>query len=126
MGVPEAQSESPRAPEAPARGAAAEETNRNEPRLAAALVRRASLRRAGRWARCEVVLRRSVDAERVRCRLVRNGRVVARAARAVTDQRAVMRLEGTGRVASGAYTLVVATIDADGAATSQRIRLTLR
>jgi hypothetical protein len=126
VGVPEAQSEAPRAPEAPAREAAAEETTRNEPRPAAALVRRASLRRAGRWARCEVVLRRSVDAERVRCRLVRNGRVVARAARVVTDRRAVMRLEATGRLAFGAYTLVVTALDADGAATSQRIRLTLR
>ena len=91
-----------------------------------ALVRRASLRRAGRWARCEVVLRGSAEAERVRCRLVRKGKVVARATRMVTDQRAVMRLEGTRRLASGVYTLVVTAIGADGQTTSQRIRLTLR
>ena len=91
-----------------------------------AVVRRASLRRAGRWARCEVVLRGSVEAERVRCRLVRKGKVVARASRVVTDQRAVMRLEGTRRLASGAYTLLVTAIGADGETTSQRIRLTLR
>ena len=91
-----------------------------------ALVRRASLRRAGRWARCEVVLRGSVEAERVRCRLVRKGKVVARATRVVTDQRAVMRLEGTRRLASGAYTLVVTAVGTDGESTSQRIRISLR
>src|SRR5919197_712971 len=50
-----------------------------EAELQAAILRRVSLRRAGRWLRCEVALRRSVEAERVRCRLFRNGRLVAHA-----------------------------------------------
>lgn len=103
------------------------DTRRDEKQPAAlAVVRRASLRRAGRWARCEVVLRRSVEAERVRCRLFRRGRLVARATRDVTDQRAVMRLEATRPLAAGTYTLVVTALGADGSATSERRRVALR
>lgn len=98
----------------------------SEPKPEAALLKRASLRRAGRWARCEVVLARSVDAERVRGRLVRKGKVVASAARAVTDRRAVLRFESAEKLAAGIYTLGVTAFDADGKKTSQRVRLTLR
>jgi len=98
----------------------------SEPKPEAALLKRASLRRAGRWARCEVVLTRSVDAERVRGRLVRKGKVVASAARPVTDRRAVLRFESAEKLAAGAYTLVLTAFDADGKKTSQRVRLTLR
>jgi hypothetical protein len=100
------------------------EPDKAEPTVA--VVKRATLRRAGRWARCEVVLKSSVDAERVRCRLVRKGRRVATAAKAVTDGRAVLRLEAVHALAPGTYTLVVTAIDADGRATSERKRVTLR
>jgi uncharacterized protein DUF6916 len=121
-----AQPEAPKAPEAPRPEALAERPQRKEPEPVAGLVRRASLRRAGRWARGEVVLRQSVTAERMRCRLLRKGKVVARAVRDVTDQRAVMRLEAAHRLDAGAYTLVVTAIDADGEAKSERVRVTLR
>lgn len=124
VGVVAARSEAPQATRAEA--PQPEETSASEPEPAAPLVRRASLRRAGRWARCEVVLRSSVEAERVRCRLVRKGRVVARAGRELTNRRAVMRFEATHRLASGAYTLLVTAVDADGATTTEHIRLTLR
>jgi hypothetical protein len=91
-----------------------------------ALLRRTSLRRAGRWARCEVVLARSVEAERVRGRLLRKGKVVASASRAVSDQRAVLRFDAAHRLAAGTYTLAITAFDADGRATSQRKRVTLR
>jgi hypothetical protein len=128
VGVAAAQSEAPQAPkaEAPKPEPPADETHPSEPEPVAALVRRASLRRAGRWARCDVVLRRSVEAERVRGRLVRRGRVVARAGRDVTDGRAVLRFEAPHRLASGTYTLLVIAVDADGKTTTERIRLTLR
>jgi hypothetical protein len=134
VGVAAAQFEAPEAPkpeepkaEQPkAEEPKPEEPHRDEPEPAAALVRRASLRRAGRWARCEVVLRRSVEAERVRARLVRRGRVVARAGRDVTDGRAVLRFEASHRLASGTYTLLVTAVDADGTTKLQRVRVTLR
>ncbi len=97
-----------------------------KPKPAPALLRRASLKRAGRWARCELVLARSVDAERVRGRLVRKGKVVATAARAVTGQRAVLRFESAEKLAAGTYTLILTAFDADGKKTSERRRLTLR
>ena len=98
-----------------------------EPRKAAPLVvRRATLRRAGRWARCELVLRSSVSAERVRCRLLRGGKVVAGATKGVEDRRAVLRLEAVHPLAAGSYTLVVTAIGADGKSTSERKRVTLR
>jgi hypothetical protein len=97
-----------------------------EPAPPASLVRRVSLRRAGRWLRCEVVLRSSVDAERVRCRLFRKGRLVARAACELTDGRAVVRLEAAHRLAAGSYTLVVTAVHGDGSATSERRRVTVR
>ena len=132
VGAPRAQ-DAPRAPEAPKVEVRepepepeAEAEPKPEPKPEAALLRRASLKRAGRWARCEVVLARSVDAERVRGRLVRKGKVVASAARAVTDQRAVLRFESAEKLAAGTYTLILAAFDADGKKTSQRVRLTLR
>jgi hypothetical protein len=97
-----------------------------EPEPDARVVRRVSLRRAGRWARCELVLLKSVSAERVRCRLLRKGRLVATAARDVTDRRAVMRLEAAQPLRSGAYTLVVTAVHADGTKTSERRRVTFR
>lgn len=124
VGVAAARSEAPQATGAEAPGP--EKTTASEPEPAARLVRRASLRHAGRWARCEVVLGSSVEAERVRCRLVRKGRFVARAGRELTDRRAVMRFEATHRLASGAYTLLVTAVDADGETSFERIRVTLR
>ena len=111
---------------APSGGQAPEEEPLPEPDAAPSLLRRASLRRAGRWLRCEVVLRRSVDAERVRFRLFRKGRLVARAAREVVDGRAVVRLEAAHRLAAGGYTLVVTAVHADGSASSERRRVTVR
>jgi hypothetical protein len=102
------------------------EEPRPEPAATAPLLRRASLRRAGRWLRCEVVLRTSVDAERVRCRLFRKGRLVARAGREVTDGRAIVRLEAAHRLAAGSYTLVVTAVHPDGSASSERRRVTVR
>jgi hypothetical protein len=99
---------------------------RREPEPTAAVVRRVKLRRAGRWLRCEVVLRDDVDADRVRCRLVRNGRRLATAAGAPDGGRAVMRLEAARRLDAGSYTLVVTAIGADGRATSERKRVTVR
>jgi hypothetical protein len=93
---------------------------------APALLRRLTLRRAGRWLRCEVVLRRSVEAERVRVRLVQKGHVVAKAVRRVEDGRAVVRLEAAHRLAAGRYTLVVSALDAAGRATSERKRVSVR
>jgi hypothetical protein len=118
--APEAEVPSPESP--PART----EPEPVEPRPLARVVRRASLRRSGRWARCEVDLRRSAEAVRVRCRLLRKGKVLASATRRVTDQHAVMRLEAVRPLAAGSYTLVVTAIDADGVATSERRRVTLR
>jgi hypothetical protein len=129
VGVARAQSNAPQAPQAPAQAPESPDNGGRRPEPeppAAALVRKASLRRAGRWARCEVVLHRTVSAERVRCRLLRNGRLVATAARDVTDRRAVMRLEATRPLRSGTYTLVVIAVDADGKKTSERKRVSLR
>ena len=124
VGVASAHADAPKsAPPAPAEP---EQAEREEPLSAASLVRRTSLRRAGRWLRCEVVLRKSAKAKRVRCRLFRNGRIVARAAAAVTDGRAVVRLESARRLPAGSYTLVVTAIHADRSATSERRHVTVR
>jgi len=90
------------------------------------LLRRASLRRAGRWLRCELVLGRSVDAERVRVRLMRNGQVLARASGAVQGGRAVLRLESERPLTAARYTLVVTAVRADGTRTAQRRRVSVR
>jgi hypothetical protein len=121
-----AASETTKARETPAPETAKAPEGSPEPEPQAALVRKASLRRAGRWARCEVVLLRTVSAERVRCRLLHKGRLVATAARDVTDRRAVMRLEAARPLRAGTYTLVVTAVDAGGKKTSQRMRVTLR
>jgi hypothetical protein len=97
-----------------------------EPQPATALVRRVKLRRAGRWLRCEVVLRDDVDAERVRCRLERRGRRLASATDAPSGGRAVMRLEAASRLGPGTYTLVVTAWGAGRKATSERKRITVR
>lgn len=110
---------------APVGGQAQHEPHPELP-AAASLIRRTSLRRAGRWLRCEVVLRTAVDADRVRCRLFRNGRLEARAAGDVEERRAVVRLEAAQRLRAGSYTLVVTAIRADGSATSERRRVTVR
>jgi hypothetical protein len=99
---------------------------RPEPELSATLVRRASLRRAGRWARCEVVLLETVSARRVRVRLLHKGRQLATATRALSDGRAVMRLESAQRLRAGSYTLVVTAVAADGRRTVERRRVKLR
>jgi hypothetical protein len=91
-----------------------------------ALLRRASLRRAGRWLRCELVLARSVDAERVRVRLMRNGHVLARAGGALVGGRAVLRLESERPLMAARYTLVVTAVHADGTRTAQRRRVSVR
>ena len=119
--APEAPPEQPREPEPKAELQSKPDVTPPKPRF----VRRASLKRAGRWARCEVVLARSMDAERVRVALVRKGRVVATAGRAVSDQRAALRLESEHRLAAGTYTLIVTAFDLSGTATSQRKRVTL-
>jgi hypothetical protein len=103
-----------------------EPKQQRELEAAPALLRRLTLRRAGRWLRCELVLRRSVEAERVRCRLVQKGEVVAKATRRVEDGRAVLRLEAAHKLAAGRYTLVVSALDAAGRATSERRRITVR
>jgi hypothetical protein len=127
VGAPKAQSDAPRAPEPETPKAENREPEPTvEPQPEAALLKRASLRRAGRWARCEVVLARSAEATRVRGRLLRKGKVVATAHRAVSDRRAVLRFESVEKLAAGTYTLVVTGYDADGKTASQRVRLTLR
>jgi hypothetical protein len=127
VGAPKAQSDAPRAPEPETPKAENREPEPMvEPQPEAALLKRASLRRAGRWARCEVVLARSAEATRVRGRLLRKGKVVATAHRAVSDRRAVLRFESVEKLAAGTYTLVVTGYDADGKTASQRVRLTLR
>jgi hypothetical protein len=132
VGTAPARNDAPKAAEPPPDPAPAPEPepkqNVEPPQKAeplAKVVRRATLRRAGRWARCELVLWSS-DAERVRCRLLKGDRRVATATKAVTDKRAVLRLEAVRPLASGTYTLVVTAIGADGKATSQRKRVTLR
>jgi hypothetical protein len=106
-------------------------TPREEPEQAepdppeVSLVRRSSLRRAGHWVRCELVLRKGVEAERVRVRLMRKGHVVARGNGHVEDGRAVIRLEGARRPAAGAYTLVVTAMHAHRATASERRRVHL-
>jgi hypothetical protein len=90
------------------------------------LLRRASLRRAGRWLRCELVLGRSVDAGSVRVRLMRNGHVLARARGAVEGGRAVLRLESERPLTAARYTLVVTAVHADGTRTAQRRRVSVR
>ena len=92
----------------------------------AALLRRASLERAGRWLRCELVLGRSVDAERVRVRLMRDGHVLARRGGRVEDGRVVLRLEGDRPLTAARYTLIVTTVHADGAHRVERRRVTVR
>jgi hypothetical protein len=124
LGARRAQSQAPSAPAAPQPPEAAAAPV--EPDPPAALVRKASLRRAGRWARCEIVLLRTVSAERVRCRLFHRGRLVAGAAREVTNGRAVMRLEAPRPLRAGSYTLVVTAVAADGTKSTQRLRATLR
>jgi hypothetical protein len=121
VGVQAARAEAPSGAQPPEEPLAEEPLPEAE--APAPLLRRASLRRAGHWLRCEVVLRRSVEAERVRCRLFRKGRLVARAGRAVTDGHAVVRLEAARRLAAGSYTLVVTAVHADGSATSERRRV---
>jgi len=89
-----------------------------------ALLRRASLRRAGRWLRGELVLSRAAaDAERVRVRLMRNGEVLARASAPVRDGRAVVRLEGDRPLKAARYTLLVTAVGADGTRTGERRRV---
>jgi hypothetical protein len=127
IGMASAHADAPASPPAPPAESLSEPSHGADPDPpAATLVRRAELRRAGRWLRCEIALRRSVDAERVRCRLFRGGRLVARAAGDVTERRAVVRLEAAGRLAAGSYTLVVTAIHADGSASSERRRVTIR
>lgn len=116
----------PKPPEPDPAPAPKAEVQQRENVAAPALLRRLTLRRAGRWLRCEVVLRRSVEAERVRVRLVQKGEVVAKAVRTVEDGRAVVRLEAAHRLAAGRYTLVVSALDAAGRATSERKRITVR
>ena len=129
VGAGAARSDAPKASEPPA-PAPAEPEPKPEPaqqQRAEALpkvLRRATLRRVGRWARCELVLK--ADAERVRCRLLRGDRRVASATRDVTDRHAVLRLEAVRPLAPGSYTLVVTVFDAAGRATTQRKRVTLR
>jgi hypothetical protein len=128
VGVASATREAPTAPKAadPQPEPQPVPERRDEAEASPAVLRRLSLRRAGRWLRCELVLRRSVEAERVRCRLMQNGRVVAKAVRKVDEGRAVMRLEAAHRLAPGRYTLMVSALDAAGKATSERRRVTVR
>jgi methionine-rich copper-binding protein CopC len=126
VGAGAAHSDAPKAAEPPAPEPDPEPDAQPQKKAAPLVVRRATLRRAGRWARCELVLQSSVSAERVRCRLLRGGKVVARATKGVEDRRAVLRLEAAHPLAAGTYTLVVTAIGADGKATSQRKRVTLR
>jgi hypothetical protein len=113
---PAIRGEAERAPAAPGEAAPAP-----------ALLRRASLRRAGRWLRGELVLARSAtDAERVRVRLMRNGEVLARASAPVRDGRAVVRLEGARPLTAARYTLLVTATGSDGSRTAERRRVGVR
>jgi hypothetical protein len=89
-------------------------------------LRRASLRRAGRWLRGELVLARASDAKRVRVRLMRGGEVLARASAPVRDGRAVVRLEGARPLTAARYTLLVTAIGPDGDHTVERRRVGVR
>jgi hypothetical protein len=102
------------------------ESGRSQEQPPAAPLRRVSLRRAGRWLRCELVLGRSVDAERVRVRLMRDGHVLARRGGPVEDGRVVLRLEGDRPLTAARYTLIVTTVDADGTHRVERRRVTVR
>ena len=110
--------------EEPAGGTTPSGEHEHQPQVA--LLRRAALRRAGRWLRCELALGRSVDAERVRVRLMRNGKVFARAAGAVDDGRAVVRLEGVRPLSAARYTLLVTAVHANGTHTVERRRVSVR
>jgi hypothetical protein len=127
VGVPRAPTNAPKATE-PQRVQPREPEPEPKPHAKpeAAILRRASLRRAGRWARCEIVLAGALDAKRVRGRLLRKGKVLASASRAVDGTRAVLRFESAQKLPAGIYTLAVTAFDADGKATSQRKRVTLR
>jgi hypothetical protein len=118
----------PREPDPVARPAAPQPSafERLGPGRAARVVRSLVARRKGRGVRVEVLLRPSLKAQRVRCRLLRNGRVVASGMYGVRDGRAVMSLHSQRHLPAGAYVLVISTIDARDAVRTERKRVTLR
>lgn len=127
VGTLRAKLRAPAAPRPAATSPADEQAREREPEPEEApLLRKVSLRRAGRWARCEVVLHRSVSAKRVRVRLLHRGKLVTSGARPVDGRRAVMRLEATRRLRAGTYTLVVTAVQPDGTKSSERRRISFR
>ena len=124
--VPEGSAAVTEAPAAPVRPEEPVEPTKDVEEKRVPLLRRASLRRAGRWLRCELVLARSAEADRVRVRLMRNGHVLARAGREVSDGRAVLRLESERPLTAARYTLIVTAVHADGSRAVERRRVGVR
>jgi len=92
----------------------------------ARLLRRISLRRRGRGARAEIVLRPGVNAVRVNASLVRRGKEIAVATRKVRDGRAALRFRRVRELRPGRYTLLVTIIDDAGLTATRHRRVTLR
>ncbi len=120
VGVPRSVPQAPAAPELAAPLAAPAAAPRR-----GRLLRRIAARRTARGARVTVALLPSAGAVRVHGQLVRRGRVVAVANRAVHDRRAVLRFRGR-RLGAGRYTLVLTLVDEAGLLTERRRRVRLR
>jgi hypothetical protein len=93
---------------------------------AVTLLKRVVLRRSGHAVRCEIALRSTARATKVRAKLVRWGRPVAMARHDVHGRRAVLRFDPGARLPRGTYVLVVTATDARGVERRERKRVTLR
>jgi hypothetical protein len=91
----------------------------------ARLLRRVALRRSAHGARARVVLRPEQSFERVDGRLMRRGKTVAMASRAVDDRRAVLRFRVPDELPAGRYALELTLVDAAGLVAVRRRRVTL-
>jgi hypothetical protein len=93
----------------------------------ARLLRRVALRRSPRGARAAIVLRQGESFERVNGRLMRRGKTLAVATRAVDDRRAVLRFRGRDvrDLPAGTYTLQLTLIDEAGLLAIRRKRVKL-
>ena len=121
VGAPRTVPQAPAAPVPPARAAAPAAAAPRRGRL----LRRVAARRTARGARVEVALLPAAGAVRVHGQLVRRGKAVAVASRAVRDRRAVLRFTGR-RLRAGRYTLVLTLVDEAGLLTERRRRVRLR
>ena len=93
-------------------------------RRGARLLRRAAVRRKGRGARAEVVLRPAARFERVHGRLMRRGKTFAVSTREVRDQRALLRFRREDGLPAGNYTMVLTLVDEAGLTAVRRRRVT--